>query len=131
MTRSFPSPESGRRGRLGDSIFSTMCRRGTVAATCVAKVPQSNRRGTLSETRIRQHVRNGSDIQPPNLGFAAYRGLQLPSQHHMSARRIVPRRATTPQPTLGKWHGNWIIIARRLGGFIETTLVEPYSGIRR
>ena len=59
-----------------------MYRRGTVAATHVAKLPQGNRRETSLETRVRQRVRNGTDIQRPNTGFAGYRGLQSPSEHH-------------------------------------------------
>src|SRR6202041_3454548 len=90
-------------------MFNTMYRRGTVAATDVAKLPQAIRRGTLTQRTFRQPVQNGTDVQRPNLRFAAYRGLQVPSQHHTSARRIVPCLAITAKGTPKKWHGNWII----------------------
>src|ERR1700683_2155789 len=109
MKRSFPSAESGSAEITDGLMFNTMYRRGTVAATDVAKLPQAIRCGTLTQPTFRQPVRNGTDVQRPNLGFAAYRGLQVPSRHHTSARRIVPRLAMTPNETPKKWHGNWII----------------------
>src|ERR1700693_754942 len=90
-------------------MFSTMYRRGTVAATGVAGLPQATRCETLTQPAFRQRVQNGTNIRRPNLGFAGYRGLQMPSRHHTSARRIVPRFAMTPNQTPKKWHGNWII----------------------
>ena len=74
-------------------MFSTMSRRGTLAATHVANLPQANRRGTPAEPVIRTPVQNATNVQRPNMGFAGYRGLQLPSQHHTSTRRKVPRLA--------------------------------------
>ncbi len=120
-------PRNRRRtSHLAILMFNTMYRRGTVAATHVAKLPQASRRGTPTEPMIRQRMQNGTDVQRPNLEFAAYRGLQVPSQYHMSARRIVPRLAVASSRTLRKWHGNWIIsrIRRISPGFVRTTLVD-------
>src|ERR1700675_782254 len=89
-------------------MFNTMYRRGTLAATHVANLPQGNRHGTPTEPAIRTRVQNATNLQRPNMGFAGYRGLQLPSQHHTTARRKVPRLALTPTITLKKWHSNWI-----------------------
>ena len=89
-------------------MFNTMYRRGTVAATPVAGLPQGDSRGTLTEPRIRQRVPNGTDVQRPNPGFAGYRGPQLPSKHHGSARLIFPSLAMTSASTRGEWHSNWI-----------------------
>jgi hypothetical protein len=74
-----------------------MSRRGTVAATGVAEVPQAIRCGTLIQPMFRYHVQNETDIQRPNMGFAGYRGLQLPSHHYTTPKRIVPRLAMTPE----------------------------------
>src|SRR5579862_5670355 len=103
-------------------MFSTMSRRGTLAATHVANLPQGNWRWTPTEQVIRTPVQNATYVQRPNMGFAGYRGLQFPSQHHTSTRRKVPRLALTPTRTLRKWHGNWIIsqLACSLGSVVTT-----------
>ena len=69
---------------------------GTFAATRVAEMPQANRYGTLTEPDIGERLLNGTDVQRQNPGFAAHRGLQSPSEYHMSARRMVPRHAMIP-----------------------------------
>jgi hypothetical protein len=103
-------------------MVNTMYRRGTVAATHVAELPQANCHGTLPELRIRQRVPNGTDLQRPNPGFAGYRGPQLPSKHHGSARRIFPRLAMTPTGTLDKWHSNWIMVIGDFTGFVGAVI---------
>ena len=118
-------------------MLNIMSRRGTVAATGVAKLPQSSRGGTLSEPAISQRVQNGTNLQRPNLRFAAYRGLQLPSQHHTSTRRMVPRLAMTPNRTPNKWHGNWIISLSEITpgsvliGLIDHLLKSAEPGFRQ
>ena len=102
-----------------------MYRRGTVAATDVAKLPQADRRGTLPEPAIRLCAQNAADLQRPNLRFAGYRGLQLPSHHHTSARHMVTRLVMAPNAAPGKWHGNWIISEQQLSsGLVETVQVD-------
>ena len=90
-------PGTGSAPILPRLMLNTMYRRGTVAATHVAGLPQANLRETLAETRIRQSRQNATDVQRPNTGLAGYRGLQLPSEHHTSTRRIVPRHAMIPE----------------------------------
>jgi len=102
-------PTIGSTRHLALIVSSTMSRGGTGAATHVAEMPQANRCGTLTESGIRESVLSGTDIQRPNPGFAANRGFQSPSQHHTSARRMVPRHAIILTSTPKKWHGNWII----------------------
>jgi hypothetical protein len=122
MTKILSLAGSGQASDLTVVVFRTMSRRGTLAATHVANLPQENGRGTPTEPVIRVPVQNATNVQRPNTGFAAYRGLQLPSQHHTSARRKVSRLAMTPTRTLGKWHGNWIISRLAISpGSVETT----------
>jgi hypothetical protein len=130
MRRSFPSAERGRMSHLAVLMFSTMYRRGTVAATDVAGLPQAIRCGTLTQPTFRQRVQNGTDIRCPNLRFASYRAFQLPSRHHTSARRIVPRLAMTPNRTPRKWHGNWIIPPTEASSSFSRTTHLVYSEIR-
>lgn len=101
-------PGTGSASYLACVMFNTMYLRGTVAATRVAELPLANLSETLTETRFRQSMQNATDVQRPNPGFAGYRGLQLPSEHHTSTRRIVPRHAMIPNRAASKWHSNWI-----------------------
>src|SRR5260221_2959663 len=106
-------------GHLAKLMFNIMSRRGTVAATHVAKLPQSSRRGTLTEPAISQRAQNGTNVQRPNPRFAAYRGLQSPSQHHTTARRTVPRLTMNPNGTPNQWPRNLIIsLSEDLTGFV-------------
>ena len=98
-------------------MLNTVYLRGTVAATHVAELPQENCYGTLAEQQIRQRSQIGTDVQRPNPGFAGYRGPQLPSKHHTSARRNIPRLVITPNRTVDKWHSNWI----------NAVVIHPFS----
>src|ERR1700722_10435246 len=131
MTRSFRSPESGRRAILPTLMFNTMYRRGTVAATHVAELPQEICYRTLAEQRIRQRSQIGTDVQRPNTGFAGHRGPQLPSKHHTSTRRIYPRLVITPKRTSDRWHSNWINAMVIHPVFLGAVLVDRYTEIRR
>ena len=128
MTQSFPA--IGQASDLTILTFSTMSRRGTLAATHVANLPQANRRGTPTEPVIRARVQNATNLQRPNMGFAGYRGLQFHSQHHTTARRKVTRLASTGTRTLRKWHGNWIITPSEASPSFGRTTQLVYSEIR-
>jgi hypothetical protein len=107
-------------------MSSTMSRRGTLAATHVAKLPQGNRRGTQNEPGIRACVQNGTSVQRPNMRFAGYRGLQLPSHHHTSTRRMIPRLALTPTGT----QRNGTAIGSLLDQRFHPALLRQYIEIR-
>ena len=77
-----------------DEMYNNMYRRGTVAATSVAELPQGIGCWILARGGFCRGAQGGSDVLRSNRRFAAYRGFQSPSRHHTSSRRNVPRHAT-------------------------------------
>src|SRR5208282_1604875 len=77
-----------------DEMYNNMYRRGTLAATSVAELPQGIGCIILARGGLCRGARGGSDILRPNRRFAAYRWFQSPSRQHTSPRHNVPRHAT-------------------------------------